>query len=320
MRRLFRSLSPDEGQSSQPLPGLRPGVILLGEGEETELRDMQLGQVVKLGEAASLIVQLLDGSRTADELLRDASKSLGEEVNPLGLVELLQALDRRALLDTPRARMVATQGLVRADIASLNRLAARARSLEAFIPEDDPDDIAVRMTPNASFTCHSCTRCCSERNTLGPIDRDERDRILEAFSLKGQTGDADVSNFLPIPRGESSVSYHLRTRGGFCAYLNKDGMCRIHEDLGEELKPAVCRSFPFLPTRTPEGWDVGLSLSCPTVAAGGGSDPTEQATRVLVQLGSRLPEARQTVETVPLTATVSVPYSDYRNWEESSLE
>ena len=35
------------------LPGLRSGVLLIGDGEEAELRDMRLGQVVKLGGVAT---------------------------------------------------------------------------------------------------------------------------------------------------------------------------------------------------------------------------------------------------------------------------
>ena len=48
-----RYLSPDDSASSLPLPGLRPGVALIGEGDDAELRDLRLGQVVKLGEVAT---------------------------------------------------------------------------------------------------------------------------------------------------------------------------------------------------------------------------------------------------------------------------
>lgn len=295
-------------------------MVLLGEGEETELRDLQLGQVVKLGEAAALIIQLLDGTRSADQLLVAASEALGEEVNPLGLVELLQALDRRALLDTPRARMVANQGLVRADIAALNRLARRERGLEDFVPGDEEEDLEVRVSPGANFSCHSCTRCCSERNVLGPIFRAERDKIIDAFASSGNREGSDPSHFIPLPGAGSPPVYLLRTQGGFCSYLEADGMCRIHQELGEEYKPAVCRAFPFRPVRTPEGWDVGLSLSCPTVASGGGSDPSEEAARTIVQLGKQLPVARRVTENVQLLAGVEVPYARYRAWEEAALE
>jgi Fe-S-cluster containining protein len=294
--------------------------MLLGHGDDTELRDLQLGQVVKLGDAAARIVQLLDGTRTSDELLIEASRVLGEEVNPLGLVELLQALDRRALLDTPRARMVASQGLVRADIASLNRLSRRGRNLKEFVPGDADEDLQIRMAPGASFSCHSCNRCCSERNVLGPIHKEERDAILDAFSAQGRRLDADPSHFIPLPGGGGSPVYLLRTQGGFCSYLETDGMCRIHRELGEEHKPAVCRAFPFRPVRTPTGWDVGMSLSCPTVAAGGGDPAADEAARTLIELGSRLPTARQVPLSVELHPGAKVAYARYAAWESAALD
>jgi len=320
LRRLLRFFSPGNGEASQPLPALRPGVLLLGEGDDTELRDLQLGQVVKLGDAAARIVQLLDGTRTSDDLLVEASRVLGEEVNPLGLVELLQALDRRALLDTPRARMVASQGLIRADIASLNRLSRRSRNLEDFVPTDAPEDLTVQMAPGAKFSCHSCNRCCSERNVLGPIHREERDQILSAFSEAGLQGDADPNHFLPLPSAGGPPVYLLRTQGGFCSYLDSDGMCRIHRELGEEHKPAVCRAFPFRPVRTPSGWDVGMSLGCPTVAAGGGELATGEATRTLIELGSHLPTARQVPLAVEVRPGFRVAYPRYQAWEAAALE
>jgi Fe-S-cluster containining protein len=293
---------------------------LLGEGDDTELRDLQLGQVVKLGEAAARIVQLLDGTRTSDDLLLDASRVLGEEVNPLGLVELLQALDRRALLDTPRARMVASQGLVRADIAALNRLSRRSRNLKDFVPTDDSDELTISMAPGAKFSCHSCNRCCSERNVLGPVHREERDRILGAFEEAGHDIDADSSHFIPLPGTGSAPVYLLRTQGGFCSYLERDGMCRIHRTLGEEYKPAVCRAFPFRPVRTPMGWDVGMSLGCPTVASGTGEPAADEAGRTLVSLGSRLPTARQVPLSVEVRPGVKLAYARYAAWEAAALE
>jgi len=320
LRRLLRFLSPNDGESSQPIPALRPGVILTGEGEDTELRDLQLGQVVRLGEAAARIVQLLDGLRTADDLLQEASRILGEEVNPLGLVELLQALDRRALLDTPRSRMVASQGLVRADIAALNRIGQRARNIEEFIAQSSDEELPILMAPGSKFSCHSCNRCCSERNVLGPISREERDAILNGFRERGQRHDSDSSQFIPLPGTGGNPVYLLRTQGGFCSYLDRDGMCRIHRDLGEEVKPAVCRTFPFRPVRTPSGWDVGMSLGCPSVVAGQGEEPVAEVQRTLTELGSRLPVAKQVPLNVQLRADSRVAYARYAAWEAATLQ
>ncbi len=184
------------------LPGLRSGVLLIGDGEEAELRDMRLGQVVKLGGVATTIVRLLDGTRTVEQLLATASKILGGTVNPMGLVELLEALDRRALLDTPRARTVVEHGLVRADIAALRRLSHRRRQLQAY--EASRELVAtpppIRMASGTKWSCRSCTHCCSEKHLLGPVAEAERDTILKAYAEKGDVVGMSASNFLPIPR------------------------------------------------------------------------------------------------------------------------
>jgi Fe-S-cluster containining protein len=315
-RRLTTS-NPTDGKAALPLPGLRPGVVMLGEGEDAELRDVQLGQVVKLGEVASVIVGLLDGTRDAEGLLADAARVLGEELNPLGLVELLQALDRRALLDTPRARMVVAQGLVRADIAALQRLANRRK----LILDYEPDGAEVplpQMAPGSAFACKSCNRCCSEDHLLGPVTRAERDAILLGFAEKGDDRGADPSNFLPLPTAGSAPVYLLRPREGHCSYLGRDGLCRVHSVLGEEVKPSVCRLFPFRAVATPDGWHVGMSLLCPTVAAGEGPDPRPEARRTVRALQVLTPHLRKVPDTVLLTDGLPVPWATFAEWEQDA--
>jgi Fe-S-cluster containining protein len=317
--RRFTVRSQTDGKPSLPLPGLRPGVVMIGEGEDAELRDVQLGQVVKLGEVASVIVGLLDGTRDAEALLADAAKILGEELNPLGLVELLQALDRRALLDTPRARMVVAQGLVRADIAALQRLANRRKHIEEYVPEETPVGLPT-MAPNSGFACKSCNRCCSEDHLLGPVTREERDNILLGFAQKADERGADPSNFVPLPTGGADPVYLLRPREGHCSYLDRDGLCRVHKILGEEVKPAVCRLFPFRVVHTPEGWHAGMSMLCPTVAGGEGPDPRPEARRTIESLKGLTPHLRQLGGDVLLDDGIKVPWATYSAWEAATKD
>lgn len=317
-----RYLSPDDGSQSLPLPGLRPGVALIGEGDDAELRDLRLGQVVKLGEVAAVIVSLLDGTRDAEKLLRDAQKALGEELNPLGLVELLQALDRRALLDTPRARMVVAQGLVRADIAALQRLAKRTKpmrsaggsAIRSAVTPREP-----RTAPGTTFSCRSCNRCCSEHHLLGPVTRVERDRILTAFAGKDDQRGADPSNFLPLPTGDGRELYLLRTRDGYCSYLGQDGLCRVHRELGVDVKPAVCRMFPYRLVHTPDGWDTGLSLSCPTVAHGGGGSAEIEVKEKMGALPIFSSLLHEVPASLPVAERVRGTWGDYKKWESEAI-
>jgi len=314
--------SPDEPQSSLPLPGLRPGVVLVGEGDDAELRDLRLGQVVRLGHVAAIVVGLLDGTRDAEALLADAQVSLGEELNPLGLVELLQALDRRALLNTPRARMMVAQGVVRADIAALQRLARRVKPLrnKPSSAVTQRTNATPKLAPDSSFTCASCNKCCSEAHLLGPVTRDERDAILTGFEATGtDAGAADPSNFAPLPTGDGRDLYVLRTQQGYCSYLDKDGLCKVHKTLGVESKPAVCRMFPYRVVKTPDGWDAGLSLTCPTVASGRGGDPAPEAKEKLDAFPIFESLIHEAPPSVPLTEGVHASWGDYRAWETKAI-
>jgi len=297
---------------------------MVGEGEDAELRDMQLGQVVKLGAVASVVVSLLDGTRDAEGLLTDAASILKEELNPLGLVELLQALDRRALLNTPRARMVVAQGLVRADIAALQRLAQRPKQIEKYQPAadatEDSDTIEeVRLADGTKWGCNSCNRCCSEQHLLGPVPRAERDVILKGFTNLGHERGSDPSNFVPLPSADGEPMYLLRPRDGNCSYLDSDRKCLVHKALGEDAKPSVCRMFPFRGVRTPTGWDVGVSLSCPTAAGGGGPDAGDEARRTLSSLRVLTGLLQELPEDTRLSEDITVPYATYREWEERAL-
>lgn len=323
MRPSSLHLTNDTPPQSLPLPCLRAGVVLVGEGEDAELRDLRLGQVVKLGEVAAIIVSLLDGTRDAQQLLHDAQLALEEELNPYGLVELLQALDRRALLDTPRARMVVSQGLMRADIAALQKLARRVKPLHSNLSPDASAaaiDATPNLAPDTRFSCNSCNRCCSEHHLLGPVTRVERDAILSAFGALEDPGTgADPSNFLPLPTNDSRELFLLRARNGYCSYLGSDGLCSVHKILGEDLKPAVCRMFPYRIVRTPLGFDAGLSLGCPTVAAGAGGDPRPEARSKLAALPVFAPLLSEVPPSLPLGEGVQSAWGDYARWEARAI-
>ena len=310
-----------------PLPGLRPGVILMGEGENAELRDLRMGQVVRLGAVAGVVVALLDGTRDAEAILRDAARILGDDLNPLGLVELLQALDRRALLDTPRARMVVAEGNVRADIAALNRISRRSKPIAAYEAETlggrgettiSPSGPPL-MAPSSAFVCRSCGRCCSDQHLLGPVSRDERDAILAGFAARGDRAGSDPTNFVPLATGSTPPVFLLRPREGDCSYLGKDGRCRVHAELGEHLKPIVCRTFPFRPVWTPGGWHVGMSLSCPTVAKGLGPAPAAEAGRTIRGLPILHAHLREVPELLPSADGRVMGWEDYAAWEQDAI-
>ncbi len=295
--------------------------MLVGQGDDSELRDHALGQVVKLGEAAAIIVSLLDGKKDAAALLLSAGRQLGSPLDPMGLVDLLQALDQRALLDTPRARAIVSQGLVRADVAALRRISQRARPLMQLAANPSTAPKEVRMAPGSNFTCNSCTRCCTSKHLLGPVSADEVQKILNGFEKTDKATSASSSDFLPLSNnGEPPESFLLRTENGRCTFLQESGLCGIHEQLGAEFKPAACRLFPYRPVRTVSGWDIGLSLSCPSVVTGAGEEASAEALETVTALARTSSLLQVLTDSVQLDSQCKVPYEEYRNWEEESIQ
>ena len=313
-------LSPSQPGSSAVLPRLRRGVVLVGQRDDAELRDSSLGQVVKLGEAAAVIVSLLDGERDAAAVLLRAGQELGSPLDPMGLVDLLQALDQRALLDTPRARAVVSQGLVRADVAVLRRISQRPKPIMQLAANTGAPPDRVRMAPGSNFACNSCTRCCTSKHLLGPVSAVEVQKILGGFKAAGQPGGARASDFIPLANnGQPPESFLLRTEDGRCTFLKDSGLCGIHDLLGVEFKPAACRLFPYQPVRTVSGWDVGLSLACPTVAQGTGPEAAAGALETVTSVAHTSSLLQVITDTVHLDAHGRVPYELYRSWEEQTV-
>ncbi len=314
-------LSPSRPGAPAALPGLRPGVVMIRHEDEVELRDNVLGQVVRLGDAAAVIVGLLDGVRDAAAVLMRAGQELGGALDPMGLVDLLQALDKRALLDTPRARAIVSQGLVRADVAALRRISQRNKPLVQLAANPTSTPAGLRMAEGSRFSCNSCTRCCTGKHLLGPVSAAEVRTIVNGFKDIGLSGEVGVNDFLPLGNTNGPPeSFLLRTNNDRCIFLQDDNLCRIHAALGGDFKPAACRLFPFRPVRTPEGWNVGLSLSCPTVVHGEGQDPRAEALETITSVARSSSLLQVISEPVALSSGCKVPWASYMGWENGALE
>ncbi|MCL6271841.1 flagellin lysine-N-methylase [Sansalvadorimonas sp. 2012CJ34-2] len=71
------------------------------------------------------------------------------------------------------------------------------------------------------------------------------------------------------PDNPTDMDYRRMTMGNdsICpAYRRDDGLCEIHKQLGEDLLSETCRTYPRRLTRTPEGLEPSLSISCPQAA------------------------------------------------------
>lgn len=80
-------------------------------------------------------------------------------------------------------------------------------------------------------------------------------------ALSGGLGDA-IRQTLREEDGETV----LFSQGGQCPLQQRDGLCRIHRELGEEALCQVCREYPRLRHDYGTFLELGLELSCPQAA------------------------------------------------------
>lgn len=111
--------------------------------------------------------------------------------------------------------------------------------------------------------------CCKE----WAVAVDE-DTLAKYRALSGALGDA-VRQTLREEDGETV----LFSQGGQCPLQQRDGLCRIHRELGEEALCQVCREYPRLRHDYGTFLELGLELSCPQAARLILTDPGAVVTR-----------------------------------------
>jgi lysine-N-methylase len=135
-----------------------------------------------------------------------------------------------------------------------------------------------------NWDCHSCGDCCHRME--GVITEPEKQRI-EALDLANDPEIGPKPWFAPVKRGSKNWRLAHRPDGG-CVFLTTGNHCRLQERFGADVKPFVCRLFPFVLIPAGNHWRVGMRFSCPSAAANLGR-PVAEAEKDLVNL-SRLLE------------------------------
>src|SRR4051794_37822823 len=118
----------------------------------------------------------------------------------------------------------------------------------------------LQVLADERFSCRSCTSCC--RSWFVELMPGEEEGIV---GLRWPAGDA-LEGARPILK-HGGKTLLARRGDGACLFLNeKNGLCRIHEEFGEEAKPLGCRVFPYqiAPTFKGEATVIGR-FDCPTV-------------------------------------------------------
>lgn len=140
------------------------------------------------------------------------------------------------------------------------------------------------------------------RETAEGTESSGRDSSAEALRAK-------VDPFEPIPGWPGVHRIRKRADGG-CGFLSDQNRCRIHEELGGDRKPLICRMYPYSFHPAPDAIVVSASFGCPTIIENKGQPvavgPAREALELLREewFGSRstVTAARELVAGRPIDA------------------
>lgn len=115
-----------------------------------------------------------------------------------------------------------------------------------------------------NFTCAMCSSCC-RRPWMVTIDETTYYRNKVIFDGSGR-GDEFSRVFLPLAGSDKGEYAHISKQpSGACWFLDNDGRCRLHKELGHNHLDSVCQLYPRYPMNTARGVEITFTFSCPTV-------------------------------------------------------
>jgi lysine-N-methylase len=153
------------------------------------------------------------------------------------------------------------------------------------------------------WDCHQCGICC--RGSIVPLSDEDLARLQ---SQKWEER-ADLAGVATVVR-ESWLGrqYRLAHRAdGSCVFLEPDGLCRIHKELGFDAKPLVCRMFPLQVVPRDGVAMLTIRRACPSAAADKGR-PVAEHLQFAKELARERGLTDQKVEPPPIKA------GEQRNW------
>ena len=122
------------------------------------------------------------------------------------------------------------------------------------------------------WSCHQCGVCC--RGSVVPLSADDVARLQ---SQKWQ--DRPEYRGIPVMVRQTWLGHEYRLAqrpDGSCVFLDADGLCRIHKELGFDAKPLVCRMFPLQIVPRDNTAVLTLRRACPSAAEDKGQAVAEQ--------------------------------------------
>ncbi len=116
----------------------------------------------------------------------------------------------------------------------------------------------LRCPKNVHFECQRCAKCCGDgshrgRNIL--LLKSEVRQISKATGLRPLSFTSRSLSIQPY-------RYRMKKRGGKCVFLDGKA-CRIYN-----IRPLICRFYPFSLKRGSNGYKFEVSEECPGIGLG----------------------------------------------------
>ncbi|MGB9723891.1 MAG: YkgJ family cysteine cluster protein [Chloroflexia bacterium] len=293
-------------------PRLRPDLeIFPGRpGEGVLLYDPARRSLFELEPEARPLLDLLDGSRTPQEIARFLHRRLDD------VLELLDDLaDWMLLVDPEQEELLAAwkRAYEAEDLLLQPILDGRPP------PPITPDRIAV--VDEAHHTCLRCGACCHYAVPVSPEER----HLLEAFPWPEDVVPPEAGRlFLPRPGtqwGRLEETIATRSHPTRCAFLDAEMRCRVHQELGPQAKPFPCRLFPLAYPVLVTGRAIfSLTFECPNLwRTYDTGEPLSSRREELAALASEMEEIYALPERIPLDEEQEADRAEYLAWERSLL-
>jgi Fe-S-cluster containining protein len=159
------------------------------------------------------------------------------------------------------------------------------------------------LDESVSFSCGSCTFCCDQPwRTLIEVEKADALEQHDFSAYPQLTGKAFYDKSAKTPKGFYELAKGHGTR---CLFLDTDGLCIIHKELGPEAKPRMCRQFPYLLSRACAEDRVSVNFGCPVVQCQSGPSLSEQAEQIATVV-RKTPRPPDPDALVPLDASIKL--------------
>ncbi|NLX07498.1 MAG: YkgJ family cysteine cluster protein [Phycisphaerae bacterium] len=162
------------------------------------------------------------------------------------------------------------------------------------------DKRTQQIDESIRFSCQSCTACCNQPWRTS-IETDKA-HALDAHDWGKYPQLAGRAFYNPPADGRPGYYDLAKGEGNKCLFLDTDGLCIIHKEMGPAAKPTMCRQFPLMVSRTWTEDRVSTSFGCPAVRNCQGQPLTEQRVEIeeLIPLGqiAYKPDAPLVLDTV----------------------